>query len=118
VSSELIGNGIYFTSIHMPLVRTPMIAPTKLYDAFPAITSGQAADLVLHAIRDRPHEINTLIGTAGEISHAVAPQAAFRILNQAYKIFPDSAAARGDGAGEKTTRQQRALARVLKGVYW
>jgi NAD(P)-dependent dehydrogenase (short-subunit alcohol dehydrogenase family) len=118
VASELIGHGIYFTSIHMPLVRTPMIAPTKLYDAFPAITAGQAADLVLHAIREKPHEINTLMGTAGEISHAVAPHAAFRVLNQAYKIFPDSAAARGDGAGEKTTRQQRALARVLKGVYW
>ena len=118
VASELIGQGIYFTSIHMPLVRTPMIAPTKLYDAFPAISPGQAADLVLHAVRDKPHEVNTLIGTAGELSHAVAPHAAFRILNQAYKIFPDSAAARGDGAGEKSTRQQRALARVLKGVYW
>lgn len=118
VSSELIGDGITFTSIHMPLVRTPMIAPTKIYDAFPTISPSQAADLVLRAIRDKPHEINTVMGTAGEITHAVAPHASFRILNQAYKIFPDSAAARGDGAGEKTTRQQRALARVLKGVHW
>jgi hypothetical protein len=52
------------------------------------------------------------------VSHAVAPHVMFRVLNQAYKIFPDSAAARGDGAGERTTRQQRALARVLKGVHW
>ncbi|MGI9084990.1 MAG: SDR family oxidoreductase [Aeromicrobium sp.] len=118
VASELIGHGITFTSIHMPLVRTPMIAPTKIYDAFPTISPAQAADLVLRAVRDHPHEINTIMGTAGELSHALAPRAAFRVLNQAYKIFPDSAAARGDGAGEKTTRQQRALARVLKGVHW
>jgi NAD(P)-dependent dehydrogenase (short-subunit alcohol dehydrogenase family) len=118
VASELIGRGIKFTSIHMPLVRTPMIAPTKIYDAFPTISPAQAADLVLKAIRHQPHEINTFMGTAGEVSHAVAPHAVFRILNEAYKIFPDSAAARGDGAGERTTRQQRALARVLKGVHW
>ena len=118
VASELIGHGITFTSIHMPLVRTPMIAPTKIYDAFPTISPSQAADLMLKAIRDKPHEINTVIGTAGEVSHAMAPHAMFRVLNQAYKIFPDSAAARGDGAGERTTRQQRALARVLKGVHW
>ena len=117
VSSELIGHGISFTSIHMPLVRTPMIAPTKLYDAFPTISPAQAADLVLRAIRDKPHEINTVMGTAGELSHAVAPRAAFRVLNQAYKIFPDSAAARGERA-EQPTRQQRTLARVLKGVHW
>ena len=38
VASEVIGDGVTFTTIHMPLVRTPMIAPTKMYDAFPAIS--------------------------------------------------------------------------------
>lgn len=118
VSSELVGDNVTFTSIHMPLVKTPMIAPTKIYDAFPTITPAQAADLVLKAMRERPHEINTLMGTAGEISHALAPHTAFRVLNQAYKIFPDSAAARGEGAGERVSKQQRRLARILKGVHW
>jgi len=118
VSSELVGDGITFTSIHMPLVRTPMIAPTKIYDAFPTISPAQAADLVLKAIRHRPHEINTLMGTAGEVSHALAPKMAFQVLHQAYKIFPDSAAARGDGAAEQVSKQQKILARVLKGVHW
>ncbi len=118
VSSELIGDGISFTSIHMPLVKTPMIAPTKIYDAFPTISPAQAADLILKAMRHKPHEINTLMGTAGELGHSIAPNAAFRVLNQAYKIFPDSAAARGAGAGESVSRQQKTLARVLKGVHW
>ncbi|MGH3497375.1 MAG: SDR family oxidoreductase [Nocardioidaceae bacterium] len=118
VSSELIGDGITFTTIHMPLVRTPMIAPTKLYDAFPTITPAQAADLVMRAIKDEPHEINTTLGTAGEVLHALAPKAMFRVLHRAYKVFPDSAAARGDGDTEKATSEQVLLARLLKGVHW
>ncbi|HUP99501.1 MAG TPA: SDR family oxidoreductase [Aeromicrobium sp.] len=118
VSSEVIGDGISFTSIHMPLVRTPMIAPTKIYRKFPTISSSQAADLVLKAMRDKPTELNTLVGTAGEITHAVAPTLAFRVLNQAYKMFPDSAAARGDTAADSVTTQQRALATILRGVHW
>jgi len=118
VSSEVIGDGISFTSIHMPLVRTPMIAPTKIYKKFPTISSSQAADLVLKAMRNKPTELNTLVGTAGEITHAVAPTIAFRVLNQAYKMFPDSAAARGDAAADRVTNQQRALATILRGVHW
>src|SRR6476469_6379291 len=39
-SSEVIGDSVTFTTIHMPLVRTPMIAPTKIYDSFPTISPG------------------------------------------------------------------------------
>jgi NAD(P)-dependent dehydrogenase (short-subunit alcohol dehydrogenase family) len=120
VASELIGDGISFTNIHMPLVRTPMIAPTKLYDKFPAISPAQAADLVIEAMVGRPHEINTALGNAGAIAHTVAPKLAFRILNMAYHVFPDSAAAKGEVSGGAGTREseQIMLARVFKGVHW
>ena len=118
VASELIGDGVTFTTIHMPLVRTPMIAPTKIYDAFPTITPAQAADLVMSALKDRPHEINTALGTAGEVAHALVPKAAFRILHMAYRVFPDAASAHGDGTGEGLTGEQRLLARILRGVHW
>ncbi|HET7690556.1 MAG TPA: SDR family oxidoreductase [Nocardioidaceae bacterium] len=118
VSSELIGDGVSFTSIHMPLVKTPMIAPTKIYDKFPTISPAQAADKVIAALVDRPHEINTLMGNIGAVSHTVAPKLAFRVLNLAYKVFPDSAAARGDAAAQDLTQQQVTLARVLKGTHW
>ena len=75
VSSELVGDGITFTGIHMPLVRTPMIAPTKIYDKFPTISPAQAADLVIKAMVERPHEINTLLGNVGAVAHTVAPEA-------------------------------------------
>ncbi len=119
VASELVGDGITFTSIHMQLVRTPMIAPTKIYDKFPTISPAQAADLVIKAMVERPHEINTLLGNAGAIAHTVAPKLAFRVLNMAYHVFPDSAAAKGEQASSGTREsEQIMLAKVFKGVHW
>jgi NAD(P)-dependent dehydrogenase (short-subunit alcohol dehydrogenase family) len=119
VASELVGDGITFTGIHMPLVRTPMIAPTKIYDKFPTISPAQAADLVIRAMVERPHEINTALGNAGAIAHTIAPKLAFRVLNMAYHVFPDSAAAKGEQvAGGTRESEQLMLAKVFKGVHW
>jgi hypothetical protein len=101
----------------MPLVRTPMIAPTKMYDRFPTISPAQAAGKVITALVDKPHEINTLTGNLGALAHTLAPKAAFRVLHLAYQIFPDSAAARGDVPAAQTN-EQAMMARVLKGVHW
>jgi short-subunit dehydrogenase len=121
VSSEVHGDGISFTNIHMPLVKTPMIAPTKIYDKFPTISPAQAADMVVRALVERPHEINTALGTAGALVHTLAPKTAFRVLNMAYKVFPDSVAAKSGSkpvAAEPTTQQQLLLARLTRGVHW
>jgi NAD(P)-dependent dehydrogenase (short-subunit alcohol dehydrogenase family) len=119
VSSELIGDGVTFTTIHMPLVRTPMIAPTKIYDSFPTITPDEAADLVCEAIRAKPKQINTRLGTFGEVAYALAPKAVDQILHMAYKVFPDSAASRGEkDPNEKASMEQVAMATLMKGVHW
>ena len=119
VASELVGDGITFTNIHMPLVRTPMIAPTKLYDKFPTISPAQAADMVIEAMVERPHEINTLLGNAGAVAHTVAPKLVFRVLNMAYHVFPDSAAAKGESDGTAPRESEQVmLARLFKGVHW
>ncbi|WP_110205419.1 SDR family oxidoreductase [Nocardioides daejeonensis] len=119
VASEVVGDGITFTNIHMPLVKTPMIAPTKIYDKFPTISPAQAADVVIKGLVERPHELNTMLGNAGAVAHTVAPKAAFRVLNMAYHVFPDSAAARGDqGEPGKRESEQIMLARLFKGVHW
>ena len=119
VSSEVVGDGITFTTIHMPLVRTAMIAPTKMYDSFPTITPDEAADLVCEALRARPKQINTRLGTFGEVAYALAPKAVDQILHMAYKVFPDSAAARGQkDPDEKASMEQVAMANLMKGVHW
>jgi hypothetical protein len=41
------------------------------------------------------------------------------VLHRAYRVFPDSAAARGeDDAETEPTPQQVILARLLRGVHW
>jgi NAD(P)-dependent dehydrogenase (short-subunit alcohol dehydrogenase family) len=118
-SSETIGDNITFTTIHMPLVRTPMIAPTKIYDSFPTITPDEAADLICEAIRSKPKQINTRLGTFGEVAYALMPKAVDQILHMAYKVFPDSAAARGEkDPSEKASGEAIALAHLMKGVHW
>jgi NAD(P)-dependent dehydrogenase (short-subunit alcohol dehydrogenase family) len=119
VSSEVVGDGITFTTIHMPLVRTPMIAPTKIYDQFPTITPDEAGDLVGEALRGKPKQINTRLGTFGEVAYALAPKAVDQILHMAYKVFPDSAASRGEkDPNEKASMEQVAMANLMKGVHW
>jgi NAD(P)-dependent dehydrogenase (short-subunit alcohol dehydrogenase family) len=119
VSSETIGDNVTFTTIHMPLVRTPMIAPTKIYDSFPTISPDEAADLICEAIRAKPKQINTRLGTFGEVAYALAPKAVDQILNMAYKVFPESAAAAGKkDPREKASGEATALAYLMRGVHW
>jgi NAD(P)-dependent dehydrogenase (short-subunit alcohol dehydrogenase family) len=119
VGSESIGDNVHFTTIHMPLVRTPMIAPTKMYDSFPTISPEEAADLVCEAIRAKPKQINTRLGTFGEVAYALFPKAVDQILSTAYKVFPDSAASRGQkDPDERASTEQVALAHLMRGVHW
>jgi NAD(P)-dependent dehydrogenase (short-subunit alcohol dehydrogenase family) len=119
VGSESIGDNVHFTTIHMPLVRTPMIAPTKIYDSFPTISPDEAADLICEAIRTRPKHLGTRLGTFGEVAYALAPKAVDQILSTAYKVFPDSAAAKGQkDPDEHASTEQVALAHLMRGVHW
>src|SRR5204863_5545611 len=113
VSSELIGDNVTFTTIHMPLVRTPMIAPTKIYDQFPTITPDEAADLICEAIRTKPKTINTRLGTFGEIAYALGPKAVDHVLHMGSEVFPESAGARGGkDPNEKASLEQVAMAKL------
>jgi hypothetical protein len=55
----------------------------------------------------------------GAVAHTVAPKATFRLLNMAYHVFPDSAAAKGEvPTGGTRESEQIMLAKVFKGVHW
>jgi NAD(P)-dependent dehydrogenase (short-subunit alcohol dehydrogenase family) len=121
-SSEFLDKGVHFTTINMPLVRTPMIAPTKMYENVPTLSPEQAADLVVEAIVYRPVRIATRLGIFGAISHAAAPRLTQILLNTAFNMFPDSAAAKGK-KGEEAARQelspeQIAFAQITQGIHW
>ena len=118
-ASEFVDKGIDFTTINMPLVRTPMIAPTKMYENVPTLSPEQAADLVVEAIVYKPVRIATRLGIFGAVSHAVAPKLTQILLNTAFNMFPDSAAAAGKKEGEvKLSPEQMAFAQLTQGIHW
>ncbi len=119
VASEVIGDGVTFTTIHMPLVRTPMIAPTKMYDAFPTLSPEEAADMICEALRARPKEMGTWMGKFGEVAYTLSPSAVDRLLHLAYRVFPDSAASKGHAdVEERASFEQIAMATLTRGVHW
>ncbi|HEX5822163.1 MAG TPA: SDR family oxidoreductase, partial [Solirubrobacterales bacterium] len=124
VASEIVDDGVNITTIHMPLVRTPMIAPTKMYDAFPTITPDQAAEMITNAMITKPKKVATRLGNFGELLYNVAPKASDAILNTAYKLFPESSAAKGKDDGKPAEKEQElstegvAFAYLMRGVHW
>ncbi|OZM73602.1 short chain dehydrogenase [Amycolatopsis antarctica] len=123
-ATETHGDGITFTTIHMPLVRTPMIRPTKIYDAFPTKSPDQAADMVVTALRERPKHVGTPTGYLIQAAYTLAPGVVDAVAYQGFRVFPDSAAAGGAG-GLKIGRGDRhlsraavALAKLTRGFHW
>ncbi|HXX85530.1 MAG TPA: SDR family oxidoreductase [Casimicrobiaceae bacterium] len=119
-ASEFVDKGINFTTINMPLVRTPMIAPTKMYENMPTLSPEEAADLVVEAIVYKPVRIATRLGIFGAVAHAIAPKLTQILLNTAFNMFPDSAAAAGKKEGEPRplTAEQMAFAQLTQGIHW
>src|SRR4249919_1100681 len=121
IASEVFDDGVRITTIHMPLVRTPMIAPTRMYDMFPAISPEEAAEMIAKAMVGQPKKVATRLGTFGELLYAVAPSVSDRILNQAYKLFPESQAAKGkseEAPDKAPSTEAVAFAHLMKGVHW
>lgn len=119
-ASEFFDKGISFTTINMPLVRTPMIAPTRMYENVPTLSPEDAADLVVEAIVYKPVRIATRLGIFGAVAHAIAPKLTQILLNTAFNMFPDSAAAAGkkEGAPQPLTAEQMAFAQLTQGIHW
>lgn len=119
-ASEFADLNIKFTTINMPLVRTPMIAPTKLYNNVPTLSPEDAADLVAQAVIHKPVRIATRLGILGQVMHALVPKSAQIIMNTSFRMFPDSEAssksARKKSSGP--TADQLAFSTLLQGIHF
>jgi NAD(P)-dependent dehydrogenase (short-subunit alcohol dehydrogenase family) len=118
-SSEFSDTGVRFTTINMPLVRTPMIAPTRIYENVPTISPDEAAGMVKQAVIYKPQRIATRLGIFAQVLHAVAPKVSEIVMNSAFRMFPDSAAARGASDHQAAaTQEQLAFASIMRGIHW
>jgi short-subunit dehydrogenase len=114
IAPEIIGDGVHLTTVYMPLVRTPMIAPTKIYDRFPTLSPEEAGDLICDAIRKRPKRVATALGNLGQLGYAIAPGAQDLVVNRAYQLFPEGEVT----PHPRTDAERRAFARATRGVHW
>ena len=116
LSAEVHSHKIAITSIYMPLVRTPMIAPTKIYKYVPTLSPEEAADLIAYAIVKRPKKIATNLGRLASITYAIAPDVNNILMSIGFNLFPSSTASIGEQ--EKLNLIQRAYARLFPGEHW
>ncbi|HQZ07964.1 MAG TPA: SDR family oxidoreductase, partial [Burkholderiaceae bacterium] len=122
-SSEFADQGISFTTINMPLVRTPMIAPTGLYNNVPTLSPEEAGDMVAQACIFKPVRIATRLGITGQILHALLPRVAQIAMNTSFRMFPDSTASKGAKPGDKPAKQQLsaeavAMQQMMRGIHF
>jgi thioester reductase-like protein/short-subunit dehydrogenase len=137
VSTETLSDHITFTNIHMPLVRTPMIAPSRRLNPVPPISAEHAAAMVVRGLVEKPARIDTPLGTLADFGNYMTPKLSRRILHQLYLGYPDSAAARGveppapsSASSRRPKRPARSVAslrvpgpvkravRLVPGVHW
>jgi NAD(P)-dependent dehydrogenase (short-subunit alcohol dehydrogenase family) len=122
LAPEVADDGIAVTNIHMPLVRTPMIAPTGIYKNFPTISADEAAEMVLTAVLTRAPEVSTRLGKLGETVDVIAPSLLNLVMTGAYHVFPESTGK--DGAGregqkaEEMSPEAAAMAFLMKGIHF
>jgi NAD(P)-dependent dehydrogenase (short-subunit alcohol dehydrogenase family) len=118
-SSEFADQGISFTTINMPLVRTPMIAPTNLYNNVPTLAPEEAADMIAQACIFKPVRVATRLGIAGEVVHALLPRVAQIAMNASFRMFPDSSAAKGDKSGRAGLSPEAvAMQQMMRGIHF
>ena len=121
LQAEVVDDDIKFTTVHMALVRTPMISPTTMYDKFPALTPDQAAGVITDAIVHRPRRASSPFGQFAAVADAINPAVMDRVRNRAFGMFNDSDAAKGDesktGTSEFDSRSQT-FVRATRGIHW
>ena len=130
VASETLSDNITFTTIHMPLVKTPMIAPSGRLNPVPPISTDHAAAMVVRALVDKPVRIDTPLGTLADAGQYFTPKLARRVLHQLYLGYPDSPAARGEvrrplspgprlpAVRLRAPRPVKRAVRLMPGVHW
>ena len=91
-SGELMGDGVTITTVYMPLVRTPMSAPTQLYDLMPELTAAQAAEMICNAIVRRPRKVAMPGSVLSEAAYLVAPRLVDASMNVLYRLTQPASA--------------------------
>ena len=73
IETEWGDDGVHSTTLYYPLVKTPMIAPTRAYDGLPGLSADEAAGWIVTAARHRPVSIAPRVAVTAAAVNSVAP---------------------------------------------
>jgi thioester reductase-like protein len=133
LAAEVVDKSINITTIYMPLVRTPMIAPTSFYKSLPALEPEEAGQLVCDAMIDKPKRVAKRLGTTAQVVYNLNPKVADQIAHTVYRLFPEKdpkkkeeeKRARDEGrepaasdGQEELSSEATALGYLMRGVYF
>ena len=82
IETEWSDRGVHATTLYYPLVKTPMIAPTRAYDGLPGLSADEAAGWIITAARHRPVSIAPRIAVTAHAINSVAPAAIDTIMKR------------------------------------
>ena len=82
IETEWAADGVHSTTLFYPLVRTPMIAPTRAYDGLPGLDAGEAADWMITAARVRPLRIAPRMALTAHALNSIAPAAVDAVMKR------------------------------------
>ncbi|HEY2189982.1 MAG TPA: short chain dehydrogenase, partial [Caldimonas sp.] len=92
---------------------------TKLYDNVPVLAPEDAANMIAEACVFKPVRIATRLGVTGELLHALVPRVAQIVMNSTFRMFPDSAAAKGDKYKKyQPSAEALAMAQMMRGIHF
>jgi NAD(P)-dependent dehydrogenase (short-subunit alcohol dehydrogenase family) len=82
IETEWSRDGVHSTTLFYPLVKTPMIAPTRAYDGLPGLTADEAAEWMLTAARTRPVRIAPRMAVTAHAVNSFAPAAVDALMKR------------------------------------
>ena len=116
-AAEYHDRGVRFTVVNLPLVRTAMVAPSRVYERFPLLRAERAADIVCEAVARRPERLATPLGKLAQLVEALAPSLNRAFMSESFRLLPESEAAGGSpGAEQRLAPEVLAMAALMRGV--
>jgi len=87
LAAELGGRGVAVTSLHYPLVYTPMSTRTGAYERARMMSPDHAAAWIVRAVEQRPTRIGLVAGTVSSVLLAAMPGPVTRWSQPMFRAF-------------------------------
>lgn len=101
LASELLDEGVEFTGVYLPWVRTPMMDASGKYKRTRAMTPEAAAAWALESVVKRPRRVMDGDTRRRYVLNTLAPVAMTRLMNSLLRVYADDEDAHPEFAADR-----------------